>query len=151
VLELTRGVVPVNRNIHTTVDRWKARGEKLLPPLPVERRQEFIASLHSSMAEDIECLYSLCNGMVDGEADSNWFFLWPLETCFAKRSSWPHGSFPFADGFIDSHVYFLQPSGDHSYRVCATCGVEDSTVLAESLDDAFGLLLRAPEKLLLPV
>lgn len=141
----------MSSNVRAVVERWKAQGEGLSPPLSVERRRELIAPLHSSVVEDVEYLYSLCNGMASGNADSNLFSLWPLETCCANATSWPPGRFPFADGFIAAHTYYLEPGSEHSYRVYATYGTGDSTLLAESLEEVFGLLLRAPEKLLLPV
>ena len=140
----------MNNSLRAAVELWAA-GQRLLPALSAERRTELEASVPPSMIEDISCLYSMCDGMPDGETDNNLFCLWPLEACVRESKGWPEVSFPFADGFLSAHIYFLESNRSGSYQVCATYGEGRPMVLASSLDEFFRLLVQSPQALLLPV
>ena len=124
----------------------------LLPGLSPEEICAAFAPLGRRPSAEIVSLYSQCNGMADGEIDSSWFELWPLERVIASAKATDLPVYvSFAGGFIGAFRFRfdLESSETSSVYIDGEPSAFPRLV-ASSIDEALRHLLEQPKKLGLP-
>src|SRR5438046_1174702 len=91
--------------INLVVDRWRAEGTKLLPPIG---KTSVISTLHKTqrkVSTDVIDIYCTTGGMAEDEMDNRCLYLWPLSVVIPENMQYERSEILFADFLIQSHFY----------------------------------------------
>ena len=124
--------------IETAIEKWKREGVSLLPPLAPAAVAAKLSLLGRPWSRDLQALYAATGGMADGESDSHFWSLWPLEKVISETTRYNRPYILFADFLINAHLYCLKYENDEESSVAIDYvnGDEPKTV-ARSLDEFF--------------
>src|SRR5262245_6348876 len=97
------------------LDHWRSTGV----PLNAGASPEQIAGVERecglTIPEPLRLLYQEANGMREGESDSQFFYLWPVEQAASESRAWgipaDASTLPFGDFLAASHAYCVRCAG----------------------------------------
>ncbi|MCC7306611.1 MAG: hypothetical protein IT173_03530 [Acidobacteria bacterium] len=134
--------------INALVDKWRAEGTRLLPPL---NQESVVAALNETgrkYSADVVKLYSTTGGMADCEMDDRWWSLWPLREVFSENAGYKRSEILFADFLIHSHLYIFKFETETNSSVWIDYfNGEEPERVASSVASFFESLLHNPGSL----
>ncbi len=136
------------RAIETIIENWRRVDVNLLPPNEEADVITVLSKIGRKYSRDVVALYCATGGMTDGETDSRFWSLWPLDRVVSENSSYDRPYILFADFLINSHCYCFKYENDERSLVCIEYfNGEEPEQIAGSVNEFFEIYLKSPRDL----
>lgn len=128
------------------VDRWRAEGIPLLPPIGEAEVRAVWGRLGQRVSDDVLLFYSMVGGFGGEESDEEFFWcLWPWSRLRERNAEYPGGGVQFCDHSIQVVTWELRFEDERHSSVWTTEGEVRTAPTLESflrmyLDDPWQLL-----------
>jgi hypothetical protein len=134
-------------HISSNVARWCEERIELLPPIPIAEINTAFSRAPLELFQQLQTLFTLCGGMLDGHEDSKMFHLFPFAKTKVLAGVPDDMAVCFGEGLVASHAYGWVDRSDPRIWVLYDRPHEP---VAADLEHFFELLHAKPSALLMP-